>query len=253
MTRLRSSFDVALALVLRHEGGFVNHPRDPGGATNFGITRGTLARARGRTVSVEDVRTLSKAEAADIYRNFYWERIRGDEVPPGLDLALFDCAVNSGPARAVRMLQTVLDVPADGIVGPVTLAAARKADPAETVRRLTQARLAFLTRLPTWPVFGRGWRRRVLSIEREALRLASSSLTAKKGTNTMIDTKSFLASRTIWANGIGLAALGLGLAGFDTSALNANALADAAVQAVAAASFIASTVFRVLATRQIVK
>lgn len=170
-----SSFDTAVALVLQHEGGFVNHPRDPGGATNFGITRETLSRVRGRTASVEDVRRLTSEEAASIYRSLYWRAVRADELPLGLDLAVFDLAVNSGPKRAATMLQNVLGVKADGLIGPVTIKAANRADPAETVRRLTRARLGFLFRLATWPVFGRGWRRRVLAVEHEALRLAASS------------------------------------------------------------------------------
>jgi lysozyme family protein len=243
-----SPFERALALVLLHEGGFVQHPRDPGGATRFGITRATLSRARGRPASVEDVRSLAEAEAAAIYRRFYWDAVRADELPQGLGLAVFDLAVNSGPARAVRMLQGVLGVEPDGLVGPLTLAA-RGADPAETIRRLTRARLGFLARLSTWPVFGRGWRRRVLAVEQEALRLAASS--SPQGTTDMIDTKTILASRTIWANLIGLAALALSLLGFDASALNTGAFQEAAVQLVAAASFVASTVFRILATKQI--
>jgi lysozyme family protein len=153
----------------------VHHPKDPGGATKFGITRETLSRARARLASVEDVRALTRAEAVTVYRGQYWDGVRADELPPGLDLAVFDLAVNSGPVRAVRMLQTVLGVAADGIVGPVTLSAAWQADPTETIRRLTRARLGFLGRLAAWPVFGRGWRRRVLAVEQGALRLASSS------------------------------------------------------------------------------
>ena len=99
--------------------------------------------------------------------------MRADELPPGLDLATFDLAVNSGPTRAVKMLQTALGVEADGVVGPVTLNAAREADVPQAIRRLTKARLGFLGRLATWPVFGLGWRRRVLAVEQEALRLAS--------------------------------------------------------------------------------
>ncbi len=181
MTGSSSRFETAVEQVLRHEGGFVQHPRDPGGATRFGITRETLARARGRPTSAADVRRLSRREAVAIYRRLFWNAVRADELPPGLDLAVFDLAVNSGPARAVRMLQEILGVPADGIVGPVTLEAARAADVPETIRRLTKARLGFLGRLAAWPVFGIGWRRRVLSVEREALRLASrppSSATA---------------------------------------------------------------------------
>jgi lysozyme family protein len=170
-----SSFDMAVALVLQHEGGFVNHPRDPGGATNFGITRETLSHVRGRPASMEDVRRLTSEEAASIYRSLYWRAVRADELPRGLDLAVFDLAVNSGPKRAVTMLQNVLGVKADGLIGPLTVKAANRADPTETVRRLTRARLGFLFRLATWPVFGRGWRRRVLAVEQEALRLAASS------------------------------------------------------------------------------
>jgi lysozyme family protein len=173
MAHPSSSFDRALALVLRQEGGFVQEPRDPGGATNFGITRETLSRARGHPASVEDVRRLTEDEAASIYRRLYWDAVQADGLPSGVDLAVFDLAVHSGPSRAVRMLQGVLDIEADGLVGPVTLTAARKADPADTIRRLTRGRLDFLARLGTWPAFGRGWRRRVLAVERAALRLAS--------------------------------------------------------------------------------
>ena len=168
-------FHQAVELVLQHEGGFVHHPKDPGGATKFGITRETLSRARGRLASVEDVRALTRAEAVAVYLSLYWNAVHADELPPGLDLAVFDLAVNSGPVRAVRMLQVVLGVAVDGIVGPVTLRAAREADLPETIRRLTRARLGFLGRLAAWPVFGRGWRRRVLAVEQGALRLASSS------------------------------------------------------------------------------
>ncbi|HWK79583.1 MAG TPA: glycosyl hydrolase 108 family protein, partial [Thermomicrobiales bacterium] len=160
-----SRFEAAVEHVLKHEGGFVQHPRDPGGATKFGITRETLSRAKGRRASINDVRRLSRKEAIAIYRQLYWDTVRADELPPGLDLAVFDLAVNSGPARAVRMLQTALGVEADGIIGPVTLGAAREADVPATIRRLTKARLGFLGRLATWPVFGLGWRRRVLAVE----------------------------------------------------------------------------------------
>jgi lysozyme family protein len=173
-------FDNAIAHVLSYEGGFVQHRRDPGGATNFGITRETLSRARGTQASVEDVRCLTRAEAASIYRRFYWQAVRADDLPSGLDLAVFDLAVNSGPTRAVRMLQRVLRVAEDGLIGPQTLAAARSSAVPDTIRRLTRARLGFLSRLGTWPVFGRGWRKRVLAVEQEALRLASSSPSTRK-------------------------------------------------------------------------
>lgn len=105
-----SNFERALAHVLAFEGGFVNHPLDPGGATNLGITRAMLARARGRPVTVAHVRALTRAEAASIYRRFYWNAVRADDLPGGLDLAVFDLAVNAGPTRAARLLQRTLGV-----------------------------------------------------------------------------------------------------------------------------------------------
>ena len=174
----QTSFPAALALVLQHEGGFVNHPLDPGGPTKFGITLETLARARKAAVSAEDVRNLDQAEAGAIYRRLYWNAVRADDLPAGLDLALFDFAVNAGTVRAARTLQSVLGCTADGIVGPATIAAAHARPVPAIVRALTRARLDHLARLPTWPVFGRGWRGRVLAVEATALRRARLAATA---------------------------------------------------------------------------
>ena len=168
----QTSFPAALALVLAQEGGYVDHPLDPGGPTKFGISRDTLARLRGAAVGAEDVRALRREEAGAIYRRLYWDEVRADALPAGVDLAVFDFAVNAGPTRAVRTLQAVLGCRADGLIGPITLAAVRAADPHDTVRALTRARLDHLARLPTWPVFGRGWRRRVLAVEAAAVKRA---------------------------------------------------------------------------------
>ena len=105
-----TSFPGAVALVLAHEGGFVDHAHDPGGATNLGITRATLEQARGGPASRAEVRRLSVGEAKTIYRRFYWDPIRADDLPAGLDLAVFDFAVHSGPGRSVKSLQAVLGV-----------------------------------------------------------------------------------------------------------------------------------------------
>lgn len=166
-----TSFARALDLVLRHEGGYVDHPRDPGGATNMGITRATLAGWRGTPVTRRDVRRLTLAEAARIYRHLYWDAVCGDELPAGLDYCAFDAAVNSGPARAARWLQRALGVRADGVIGPVTLAAAA-AEPVAAIRRMARARLSFLQRLMTWTTFGRGWSRRVRDMEACAIDMA---------------------------------------------------------------------------------
>lgn len=250
-----SNFEGALSRVLAHEGGFVNHPLDPGGATNLGITRATLAQARGRPVSVADVAALTRAEAAAIYRRAYWDTVRGDDLPDGIDLAVFDLAVNSGPSRAARLLQRVLGVAEDGRIGPRTLAAARAIDARTAVRALARERLGFLQSLATWPAFGRGWGRRVEAVERQALELASSAVhqPSNPKETIMIDAKSILASRTVWANLIGLAALVSSVFGFDTGDVDVNGVADAASRIVAAVSFIASTAFRVMATKQIAR
>jgi lysozyme family protein len=247
---MKRHFEACLVHVLQSEGGFVQHPLDPGGATNLGITWRTLAAWRGRPVSAADVRKLGRDEAAAIYRARYWDAVRGDELPAGIDLAVFDIAVNSGPARAVRLLQRALAVDEDAILGPRTLAAARVADPGRLIADLTLLRLGFLSRLATWRAFGRGWRARVLAVERRARQLAGLSPVLKE--QPMNATKSILASRTLWSNVVGLAAIALSLAGFDTSALDAGAMSEAVLQIVAGGSILASSLFRLLATKRLV-
>ncbi len=172
----KGNFHKCLAVILRHEGGFVNHPADPGGATKYGITRRTLKRWRGKPVSVTDVRRLTKHEAGEIYHAWYWRLIWGDDLPAGVDLAVFDHAVNSGWKRAVKALQRVVGTRVDGFVGPKTLAAIRHHGVARTIRGVCRRRLYGLHRVRTWRSFGRGWKRRVLDTEREALRMASFSV-----------------------------------------------------------------------------
>jgi lysozyme family protein len=254
-----ANFAPALEAVLRQEGGYVDHPLDPGGATNRGITQATLAAFRGRPVAKADVMALTRDEAAQIYKNNYWRAIRADELPPGIDLALFDLAVNSGPKRAIRLLQSILSIAEDGLIGPVTLRAAKDANTAELIKRLSAARLSFLRRLSGWAVFGRGWSKRVAAIESAALLLASESplsnrypSTSNGKDNSMLnDTKSMLASRTVWSNLIGLGALGLSLIGIDVGSVDQNAFVSAILSVVTGASFIASTMFRVLAVQQL--
>jgi lysozyme family protein len=160
-----------VALILRHEGGYVDHPEDPGGATNHGITLATLRAWRNDPdLTAEQVRALTREEAVEIYRSLYWNRIRAQNLPAGLDLALFDYAVNSGPPQAVRSLQGLLGVRRDGSVGPQTLAAIRAADPRALIRDLCAARLTLLRSLPGWGRFGVGWSRRVAETEAAALR-----------------------------------------------------------------------------------
>jgi lysozyme family protein len=161
------NFDACLKLTLQFEGGYVDHPADPGGATNLGITRRTLARWRGRPVSKAEVRDLSRKEAAEIYRKYYWNAVNGDDLPLGIDAAVFDHAVNSGPRAAVRMLQQALALKADGVIGSITLALVRACDSDVLLGELMKRRRSFLQRLKTFRVFGRGWTRRLIAVEGE--------------------------------------------------------------------------------------
>jgi lysozyme family protein len=144
------------------EGGYVDHPADPGGATNHGITHKVLARWRGRPVSKQDVRDLTLAEAGQIMKVNYWDVIQGDKLPAGLDYALFDYAVNSGPGRAVKDLQRVLGVKVDGLVGLETLAAVESKNVVAQIEALCERRYRFVSGLKTFAVFGKGWTRRIM-------------------------------------------------------------------------------------------
>jgi lysozyme family protein len=179
-------FAECVAIVLRHEGGFVDHPRDPGGATNRGITLRTLRDWRGDdSLAADAVRDMSEEEAREIYLARYWNPIRGDDLPPGVDLAVFDFAVNSGVGRAARALQTALGVTVDGAIGRQTIDAARRADAADLVATICRERLAFLRRLGTWDTFGRGWQRRVRAVEEAAIdRAGRPALTASEARHT---------------------------------------------------------------------
>lgn len=168
------NFARALPLVLKHEGGFVNHPSDPGGATNKGVTLATFRRYVKPNGTVEDLKAITDEQVATVYYRHYWAAVNAQALPSGIDYAVFDFAVNSGPARAAQYLQAVLGVPQDGRVGPVTIAAAEKADHRLVVDRLCDNRLAFLKRItsggkPLWNTFGRGWERRVSEVRRDAL------------------------------------------------------------------------------------
>jgi lysozyme family protein len=248
------NFARCLAHTLRHEGGYVDHPSDPGGATNLGITRATLADWRGRAVSKDDVRALTRAEASDIYRRRYWDAVSGDQLPAGVDLAVFDYAVNSGPRRAALALQARLGVARDGVVGPQTIAASRQADAAVLIRAICGERRGFLGRLRIFTVFGRGWLRRIAAVERAAIQMArqaAQTASQPKEQERMDMSKSILQSRTVWSNIVGILAIAASVLGFNAGLIDQGALVDAILKGFAGASFVASTLFRVIATKRI--
>lgn len=177
---MQSNFAFCLKEVLRHEGGWADHPKDPGGATMKGITIGTYSQWKGRRMSKEALRAIPDEEVAAIYKRNYWDKVRGDDLPSGLDFVAFDAAVNSGPARGAKWLQQGLGVAADGKIGPKTLAAAEAADAPAAIIAATNARMAFLRGLSTWPTFGKGWTRRVDGVRKAALALATKPAEAQK-------------------------------------------------------------------------
>lgn len=163
---MRANFEKSLEAVLKHEGGFVDHPDDPGGATNKGITWRTYNAWRKRKgLAPRDVRHITADEIRAIYRVQYWDAVRGDDMPAGLDYCLFDFAVNSGPARAIKFLQRELGVEADGIIGQVTLGAVESLARVDAaIDGICDDRLRWLRGLRHWPTFGKGWARRVSEV-----------------------------------------------------------------------------------------
>jgi len=138
-----------------------------------GITLATFRAARGAERTKAELRAISDADVEDIYRQRYWLAVRGDDLPAGVDHAVFDAAVNSGPGRAARWLQQALGVWPDGAIGPKTLLAAAGRDPVELVDRICDLRLGYLKALQTFDVFGMGWTKRVAAVRSEAKSFAT--------------------------------------------------------------------------------
>ena len=176
-----SSYDEALRRLLIHEGGYTNHPSDPGGPTNFGITIGDYRRYVKSDATAADVRAMRIEDAKAIYRAKYWNALRCDQLPAGLDYALFDYGVNSGTGRAAKVLQRTLSFPDDGRMTDALLAAVRKRAAGDLVAQVCDERLAFLKRLKTWPVFGTGWGRRVAEVRAVGLAMANGTPLPARG------------------------------------------------------------------------
>lgn len=170
---MKDNFEESLAHVLKHEGGYVDHPKDPGGATNLGCTKKVWEEWVGHEVTKDDIKALTIADVSPLYKERYWDKCRGDDLPRGVDFAVFDLAINSGVGRASKLLQRSVGVAADGAIGPATLAAVADANPRELATKICELRLAFLQALPTWETFGKGWGRRVKETEKTAFNMAS--------------------------------------------------------------------------------
>jgi lysozyme family protein len=169
---MNQNFDKALAAVLVHEGGYVFNPKDPGGETNLGCTKAVWEEHCGHMVDTKTMKALTPADVGPLYKTKYWDKVKGDDLPNGVDYCVFDAAINSGPGRAAKWLQTCVNVYADGIIGDMTIQAVRNKDPKELINDYCAQRLEFLKMLKTWDTFGKGWERRVKEVNATALSMS---------------------------------------------------------------------------------
>ncbi len=167
------NYDESLRRLLVHEGGYTNHPSDPGGPTNFGITIADYRKYQKPGATAADVKAMTLAEAKTIYAARYWSSQRCSSLPPGVDYSIFDYGVNSGIGRSGKVLRRVVGLSdATSVVNAEVLAAVRKREPKLLVQAINDERLAFLRRLKTWPTFGKGWERRVKEVRAYSMTLA---------------------------------------------------------------------------------
>lgn len=173
---MHCNFNFALTELLKHEGGYVNHPSDPGGRTNLGVTQKVYEQWVGYPVSEKIMRGLTPDHVRALYKVKYWDRVKGDELPAGLDLCVFDFGVNAGPSRAKRYLQMLVGAKPDGIIGPNTMQALKDKASAvgakELIRGYSDLRHQYYRKLRHFKTFGRGWTRRVNEVEETALHMA---------------------------------------------------------------------------------
>ena len=165
------NFDYCLAHVLKSEGGYVNHPSDPGGRTNLGVTQKVWESYVGKPVTEAEMRALTPDMVKPLYRAQYWKRVKGDDLPTGVDLCVFDFAVNSGVHRAASRLQRIVNAKEDGVIGPKTLELVKFVSPESLIKKYCDSRRMLIRGLHTYSVFGFGWERRINRIETDALAL----------------------------------------------------------------------------------
>ena len=168
---MKDNFEKCLLLLLSHEGGFVDHPKDPGGMTNLGVTKKVYDKWIGRKSTEKEMRNLTPADVAIIYKNNYWDKVRGDDLPSGLDWCAFDWAVNSGSGRPAKAIQKAVGATADGAIGPMTLQAVADKDPKNIIESVYHTRQKFYEGLKTFETFGRGWTRRNKETLEQALEM----------------------------------------------------------------------------------
>ena len=165
---MNTNWDNAFRLMLASEGGYVHHSSDPGGMTNLGVTKATWESWVGREVDEAEMRGLTPEKVEPLYKERYWDAVRGDELPVGISYLLFDFAVNAGVGRSIKTLQTAVGVTPDGGFGPITMAAVQAVDPVELIERFSQSKEDFYRSLTTFSTFGKGWLNRVSNVKQHA-------------------------------------------------------------------------------------
>ena len=169
---MHKNFQKCLEMLLHHEGGFVNHPQDPGGMTNLGVTKAVYDKWIGREATKSEMMDLKPDDVAPIYKKNYWDKVRGDDLPSGVDWCAFDWAVNSGSGRPAKAIQRAVGATADGAIGPMTLQAVMNKEPQMIIESVFSQRQKFYESLRTFETFGRGWTRRNKEALEQAQQLA---------------------------------------------------------------------------------
>jgi lysozyme family protein len=170
---MQGNFEKCLELVLKSEGGWVNHPSDPGGETNLGVTKRVWEEYVGHPV--ESLKKLTKEDVAPLYEQKYWRPCYGEILPRGLDFVVFSMAVNAGPGRSVKLLQQSIGCVPDGVIGPRTRELISSSNSATLIDKFSETRREYYRSLKTFPIFGKGWLNRVDHEEAEALSMEKSS------------------------------------------------------------------------------
>jgi lysozyme family protein len=158
---MKSNWDRSFELMLASEGGYGNHPSDPGGMTNLGVTKRVWEEWVGRESNEKEMRSLTKEMVKPLYKRKFWDACRCDDLPAGIDYLVFDMAVNAGVGRSAKLLQQCVGVSVDGAIGPITITAVKSRDTEELIEKFSEARELFYRGLKTFDVFGRGWLNRV--------------------------------------------------------------------------------------------
>lgn len=164
---MKDNFDECLKMLLHHEGGYINHPSDPGGETNLGVTKKVYQKWGG----TKDMKDLTVEDVAPIYKKNYWDKCKCSNLESGVDWVVFDWAVNSGPSRASKAIQKICGAAQDGAIGPKTLALIGKQDTQYVIEEFGKVRQQFYESLKTFDTFGKGWTRRNKETTEKALNM----------------------------------------------------------------------------------